>query len=145
VRKVAFWAVLGALALALAGCGESKEKGGDTDAESEPAQAACTASPISETKLPQGFPSIENVTYTKQPTDGPTEIVEGYFTGSLEDAHDEFKNELGTGSFKVTDDELDEHDSEVNWEGTGRSGQVALREECGESDKIYVQITNRPA
>jgi len=27
----------------------------------------------------------------------------------------------------------------------GRTGQVALRERCGEGDKIYVHITNRPA
>jgi hypothetical protein len=45
----------------------------------------------------------------------------------------------------VTDDELDAHDSEVNWKGHGRSGQVALKEQCGENDKIYVKITNRPA
>jgi hypothetical protein len=33
----------------------------------------------------------------------------------------------------------------VSWKGEGRSGQVALREDCGDADKIYVHITNRPA
>ena len=41
-------------------------------------------------------------------------------------------------------DELEEHDSEVSWKGQGRSGQVALREECGDSDRTFVHITNRP-
>jgi hypothetical protein len=39
---------------------------------------------------------------------------------------------------------LEEHDSEASWSGEGRSGQVALREDCADSDKIYVHITNRP-
>ena len=30
-------------------------------------------------------------------------------------------------------------------EGQGRSGQVGLREECGDSDRTYVRITNRPS
>ena len=41
-------------------------------------------------------------------------------------------------------EELEDHDSEVSWQGEGRTGQVALRDDCG-GDKIYVHITNRPA
>ena len=40
---------------------------------------------------------------------------------------------------------LEDHDSEVSWQGEGRTGQVALREECGDSNKTYVHITNRAA
>jgi hypothetical protein len=76
---------------------------------------------------------------------GPTEVVEGYFNGSLQDAHDEFHKELKGAGYQILFDEVDAHDSEVTWKGEGRTGQVALREECGSSDKIYVHITNRPA
>jgi hypothetical protein len=141
-RQVGWLALLGAALFALAGCG-----GEEKDKEASAAtKAVCNGSALSSTtKLPAGFPQVSSVTFTKQSTDGPTNIVEGYFMGSVEDAHSAFKSALGTGGYTVTDDELDEHDSEVNWKGHGRSGQVALREQCGENDKIYVHITNRPA
>jgi hypothetical protein len=146
--KIAFLAVLGALVVALAGCGGSKEKSGETEPLSTNVQAACTGSPLSaEPKLPASFPQIETdkLTYTKQRTAGPTDVVEGYFHGDVKEAHDEFKKELQGAGFKILFDELEDHDSEVSWKGEGRTGQVALREECGESDKTYVHITNRPA
>ena len=65
--------------------------------------------------------------------------------GSLPDAHDEYRRSSEAAGYKILFDELEDHDSEVSWQGEGRSGQVALREECGENDKIYVHITNRPA
>jgi hypothetical protein len=106
----------------------------------------CTAPALSSTtKLPANWPQVSSATYTKESTDGPTNIVEGYFSGSVKDGHSAYKQALGTNGYEVTDDELDAHDSEVNWKGHGRSGQVALREQCGENDKIYVKITNRPA
>jgi hypothetical protein len=84
------------------------------------------------------------MTYTKQEITGPTVVVEGYFNGDVEEAHDEWKKELEASGYKILFDEVEEHDSEVSWEGEGRTGQVAIREECGEDDKIYVRITNRP-
>ena len=85
------------------------------------------------------------VTYTQQSDQGPTKIVEGYFDGDIKAAHDDFKRELSDAGFTILFDELEDHDSEVSWRGQGRSGQVALREECGSPDKIYVHVTNRPA
>jgi hypothetical protein len=147
MRQAVWFAVLGLVVVALAGCG-----GGGSDESSDEgelnaqAQAACNGSALSVApKLPASFPQVENVTYTKQRTQGPTNVVEGYWEGSLEDAHDEYKKELEAAGFKILFDELEEHDSEVSWQGEGRSGQVALREECGSDDKIYVHITNRPA
>jgi hypothetical protein len=113
----------------------------------EQTQAACTGSPLTaEPKLPPSFPQIEEdkLTYTQQRTEGPTDVVEGYFHGDVKEAHEEFKKELQGAGFKILFDELEEHDSEVSWEGEGRTGQVALREECGDSNKTYVHITNRP-
>jgi len=128
-----------------AGCGGSKK---ESDPPNEGAKAACDAKPLSATpKLPPSWPQIESekLTYTKQRTRGPTVVVEGYFNGDIEEAHDEWKKELQASGYKILFDELEDHDSEVSWKGEGRSGQVALREECGSSDKIYVHITNRPA
>jgi hypothetical protein len=146
MRQAVWFAVLGLAVLAFAGCGEGGEKSSEERELNEQAQAACTGSALSATpKLPPSFPQVENVTYTQQRTQGPTNVVEGYWEGSLEDAHDEYKKELEAAGYKILFDELEERDSEVSWEGEGRSGQVALREECGDNDKIYVHITNRPA
>jgi hypothetical protein len=143
MRQAASCAVLATVALVLAGCGGG---GGEPEAENPQAKAACEGSPLSGTpKLPASFPQVESVTYTQEATQGPTEVVEGYFEGSVKDAHDEYLKELKAAGFQILFDELEEHDSEVSWKGEGRSGQVALREDCGESDKIFVHITNRPA
>jgi hypothetical protein len=137
-------ALVGAFGLLLAGCG-----GGDGKNEGElnqEAEAACSGSELSDAPtLPAGWPDMSEVTFTQQRTQGPTEVVEGYFDGDIEAAHDDFKRELEDAGFIILFDELEEHDSEVSWRGEGRSGQVALREECGESDKIYVKVTNRPS
>jgi hypothetical protein len=143
MRQAAWCAVLATAALVLAGCGGG---GGEEEAANPQAKAACEGSPLSGTpKLPASFPQVENVTYTTESTQGPTEVVEGYFEGSVKEAHDEYLKELKAASFQILFEELEEHDSEVSWKGEGRSGQVALREDCGSSDKIYVHITNRPA
>jgi hypothetical protein len=143
MRQAARCVVLATVALVLAGCGGG---GGEQEAANPQATAACEGSPLSGTpKLPASFPQVENVTYTQEATQGPTEVVEGYFQGSVKDAHDEYLKELKAAGFQILFEELEEHDSEVSWKGEGRSGQVALREDCGSSDKIYVHITNRPA
>jgi len=135
---------LAALGLGLPACG-----GGDKETASDlgrEAKAACKGSPLSEAaNLPSNWPDMGEVTFTQQTTQGPTEIVEGYFEGDIEAAHEEFKRELDSAGFTILFDEREDHDAEVSWKGQGRSGQVALREECGGADKIYVHITNRPA
>jgi hypothetical protein len=150
VRQVAWFALLAAVLVVLAGCGGGGEKKGESEQPSAAAKAACNGAALADTeklKLPPSFPQIEQdkVTYTQQSTEGPTNVVEGYFHGDVKEAHDEYKKELQGAGFKILFDELEDHDSEVSWKGEGRTGQVALREECGESDKAYVHITNRPA
>ncbi len=140
LRRLLFVSVL---VLVLAGCGGSKKKS-ETPLSKE-AAAACNGSRLSEAiNLPAKWPDMGEVTLTQQSAQGPTEIVEGYFQGDVKGAHDDFKRELEGAGFTILFDELEEHDSEVSWKGQGRSGQVALREECG-NGKTYVKITNRPA
>ena len=94
--------------------------------------------------LPASWPDMGEVTFTQQSTQGPTEVVEGYFDGDIQAAHDDFKRELEAAGFTILFDEVEENDSEVSWKGEGRSGQVAIRNECGDDNKMYVKVTNRP-
>jgi hypothetical protein len=145
MRNLAGVAVVGLVLTVLVGCGGGEEKSEESEAPNPVAQAACNGTSLADApKLPAGFPQVEHVTYTTQRTDGPTDVVEGYFEGDLKDAYDEYKKELEAAGYKVLFDEIEEHDSEVSWSGEGRTGQVALREDCG-GDRIYVHITNRPA
>ena len=127
--------------LVLAGCG-----GGESDKESEGAKVSCAGSAIQATKLPSGFPKPDAVTYTKATTQGPSQLVNGYFAGELKDAHDEYKQAFeNAAGYTVLSDELDEHDSEVNYKGAGHTGQVALKENCEQDGRISVHITSRPS
>ena len=145
MNRIAVLALLASLLLLVAACGGGEKKGDEGRVNAQ-ALAACNGTALAaRPKLPAGFPMVENTTFTKQSTRGPTEVVEGYWSGNLEDAHDEYKKELEAAGYDIVFDELEDHDSEVSWKGEGRTGQVALREDCGDSDKIYVHITNRPA
>jgi hypothetical protein len=147
VKRAAAFAAIGLAVLLAAACGGNKDES-EGGALNKQALAACNGTALAEApNLPPSWPQIETdkVTYTKQETNGPTTIVEGYFNEDIKEAHDEWKKELEASGYKILFDELEEHDSEVSWQGEGRSGQVALREECGSADKIYVHITNRPA
>jgi ABC-type glycerol-3-phosphate transport system substrate-binding protein len=144
MRRAALVCVLAAVGLVLAGCGGSS---GDksSEAANPQAKAACDGTALSATpNLPASFPMVENTTLTKQSKQGPTDVVEGYWKGELKEAHDEYVKEFKAAGYKVLFEELEDHDSEVSWSGEGRSGQVALRDDCG-GGKIYVHITNRPA
>jgi hypothetical protein len=130
------------LALGAAGCG-----GGDDEGEEEGeerAAVACEGTALSSTRLPESFPEVQGVTLTKQETTGPTEVVDGYYEGELEDAYESFKQALEDAGYDILFDEIEEDDSEVSYAGEGRSGQVALRKDCEEDGRIAVHITSRP-
>ncbi len=146
LRSTRRCAVLALFALLLAACGgggDNSSNGGELNQEAE---AACTGSAMSEApELPTGWPDMGEVTYTQQSDQGPTKVVEGYFEGDIQAAHDDFKRELEAAGFTILFDEVEDNDSEVSWKGEGRSGQVAIRNECGDNDKMYIKVTNRPA
>ena len=144
VRSSGSWSALAVFALLLVACGGDKKN--EEKSGSGETQAACTRSALaSPAQLPKGWPDLSQVTYTVQSQQGPTTVVEGYFDGTLQAAHDDFKRELAGAGFTILFDEIEEDDSEVSWKGKGRSGQVALRKECGSEDKIFVHVSNRPA
>ena len=45
---------------------------------------------------------------------------------------------------KILFTEKEDHDAEISYKGSGRTGQIALRDDCSESDTTRVHITNRP-
>jgi hypothetical protein len=144
LRTIQRFAALTFFSLMLAACGGGEKEGnGEVSKEAE---AACNGSALTQApNLPKGWPDLAEVTYTQQSVQGPTTVVDGYFEGDLESAHDAFKTELEASGFTILFDEIEEDDSEVSWKGEGRSGQVALRDDCGDSDKMFVHVTNRPA
>jgi hypothetical protein len=145
VRHLVGALVTGMATLMFVACGGENKSSEEEGPLSEAVKAACTGSELSETpKLPANFPKPDKVTYTKQETQGPSDVVEGYYQGDVKDAYEDYKSALEDANYTILFDELEEHDSEVSWKNDGRSGQVALREECGEEGKTYVHITNRP-
>jgi hypothetical protein len=130
-------------ALALGACG-----GSDKTAEppaSDEAKAACEGTALSgDPKLPAKFPKPAQATYVSSEPTGPSQIVDGYYDGSIKDAHDDYMQSLQAAGFDILFDEVEAHDSEVSWKGGSRTGQVALREDCGKDGRIYLHITSRP-
>ena len=141
MRAMRWLLLAGVVILGLAACG-----GSDTRAPlSQSALAVCEGSPLSEApRLPASWPDLEALTFTKQSTRGPTEIIEGYYEGDIDTAHDDFKEELEGAGYEILFDEVEQFDSEVVWRAEGRSGQVAMSAGCGEDDKLYIKVTNRP-
>jgi hypothetical protein len=131
--------------LALAACG-----GGDEDESEEEGERGAAFAPICEmsalsgdTGLPAGFPVPGDVTFKKSEEAGPSQVVEGYAEGGIEDVYEEWHDQFEESDFEITFDEREEHDAEISFEGGGESGQVKLADECTD-DRVYVRVTSRP-
>jgi hypothetical protein len=144
-RLLALAALLGTVALMLAACGGGGgDEGSEEESEANRATVACEGSAISDTGLPAGFPTVDGVTLTKSSDAGPSHVVDGFYEGELQDAYDGYKDGFEQAGYTVVFDEIEDHDSEISYEGDGRTGQVALREDCEEEGRLTVHITNRP-
>ena len=132
-----------ALSVFAAGCGgKKKEAASGVD-------ITCDGTALqSDTGLPAGFPMWDEVTLTNVEHQGPTLLVNGYFTGDgkIQSAHDEYKNRFEAAGYAILFDEVEDKDSEVSYKDKDgkTSGQVALKAEC-DNGHISVHITNRPA
>lgn len=133
--------LLVAVSVGAAACG-----GGESEAEreAERSKVKCEGAALASTRLPASFPAVEGVTLTKQASQGPTQVVDGYYAGELETAYERFKAALEGAGYDVLFDEIEDEDSEVSYKGGGRTGQVALRKNCEQSGRISVHITSRP-
>jgi hypothetical protein len=130
------------IAFSAAACGGGDESG---EEEAERAVVECEGASV-EANLPADFPEVAGVTYTKSSSAGQSRIVDGYYEGSLEDAYENFKTAMRDAGYSVIFDEIEEEDSEVTYSGgdEGTSGIVALRENCAQSDRVSIHVTNRP-
>jgi heme-degrading monooxygenase HmoA len=129
--------------LAVTACGS-----GDGDNESEGAEGAkidCRADAFEgDPGLPENFPTPAEFTVTKSTEEGPTTVVVGYWESDLEEAYNEWKDQVEEAGFNVTFDEKEDKDAEVAYEGSGKTGIVQLRDRCNEEEVTYVRITSRP-
>ena len=135
-----------AVAFVAAGCG-----GGDKAAETETVGAGgetkinCRADEFSgDPQLPANFPTPGEFVVTSSTQEGPTRVVVGYWESGLDEAYREWKDQVEEAGFKVTFDELEDKDSEVAYEGSGRTGIIQLKDRCNEDEVTYVRITSRP-
>jgi hypothetical protein len=155
--KIVIGVLVASALLAVAACGGKSE----AEKEKEAAAAAagsgrgtitCEGTATSKpTGLPAGFPQPDAVTYVSATKNGPTVVVDGYSTESLEGMYVEYKDRINEAGYKVEFSEIekDRGDSEVAYKTPGASsteGIVALRggSSCANGN-VSVHITNRPA
>src|SRR5882672_6096704 len=152
--KIVIGVLAAAALLTASGCGKSKaEKQKEAAAaQSGRGTITCDGSATSAaTGLPADFPQPDAVTYVKAQKKGPTNVVDGYSTESLEGMYVEYKDRFAEAGYKVEFSEIekDRGDSEVAYKTPGASsteGIVALRggSSCANGN-VSVHITNRPA
>src|SRR5580765_2744568 len=128
--------------LTLAACG------GDGDKESAGAEGTtidCRADAYKgDPGLPANFPTPAEFTVTQSTKEGPTTVVVGYWDSGLDEAYNEWKDQVEEAGFDVTFNEKEDKDAEVAYKGSGRTGIVQLRDRCNEDEVTYVRITSRP-
>jgi hypothetical protein len=139
-RSLVLPALLLALLAVAAGCG-----GSSASQASEGAKLACKAPATDQpTGLPAAFPVPGELTFTEVRKDGPTNVVDGYWTAGIDEAYREFKDQVEQAGYTVLFDEKEEHDAEISYKGSDRTGQIALRDDCSEGDTTRIHITSRP-
>jgi hypothetical protein len=134
-------ALFAMLAVLFAAC----EPFGDKDKEN--LKKACGAAPAqlnSHPTLPGNFPDARGIVYTAVRKDGPATVASGYLALPIGPAHQAYSTAIkGARGYTVTKEEQDAADSEVNFQGNGKSGQVKMVQTC--NGRTNVTITIRPA
>jgi hypothetical protein len=130
-----------ALVLLVSACepfGDDDKEGLKKDCGPAPAQIA------SHPTLPGRFPDANGIVYTGVKQDGPSTMASGYLNLTIGPAHQAYSSAIkNAAGYSVTKEEQDAADSEVNFEGNGKSGQVKLIQSC--KTRTNVTITIRPA
>ena len=145
-RFVVPWFATLAFSLFAAGCGDDDKKPAAAGNPESERKTACKApATTKDTGLPAAFPIPGELTITEARKDGPTNVVDGYWASGIDEAYPEFKAQVEQAGYEILFTEKEEHDAEISYKAGGRSGQIALRDDCSEADTIRVHITNRPA
>ena len=126
--------------LLFAGCGGSSQGGGTVP---------CNGTPLSPDaiRLPADFPIPEAAVLTTSSKAGPSQVVDGYYRGDLEQAYHGWKDAFERAHYAVLFDEIETTDSEVASQAArGTSiGQVSLKSDCIGSGRPRGPCSNRPA
>jgi hypothetical protein len=108
---------------------------------------ACGPAPhkmVGKPALPPKFPTPAKVSYTGSKRVGPTTIVSAFYSsGNLTAIHHAYSNALKAAGYAITHEEQDAADSEVNFAGHKKTGQVKLAKRC--ASRILITIPIRPA
>ena len=129
--------------IVVAGCGGDNKE--EAEAEGGEATITCRADAFDgDPELPANFPMPGEFVVTQSTQEGPTRVVIGYWESGLDEAYREWKDQVEEAGFNVTFDELEDKDSEVAYEGSGRTGIIQLKDKCEEDEVTYVRITSRP-
>ncbi len=140
-RWLGVWVL--AMALLASGCGGDEES---EEGESEGAKTACKApATTDETGLPAAFPIPGELTITEVAKDGPTNVVDGYWTSGIDEAYEEYVQHVEQAGYTVLFKEKERDDAEISYKSEDRTGLIALRANCSEDETTRVHITNRPA
>ena len=122
-RQTTFVLVLGsAIAAAATGCGGGGSK------ESKSAKTACKAAATTKpTGLPAAFPAPGELTFTQATKDGPTVVVDGYWTAGLDETYKEFTDQVEQAGYTVTSSEKEDHDARSTTRARAASGRSPSR------------------
>ena len=141
------------MALPLAACGgkSDAEKASEAAAAAGNGRGTITCEGKATTKatgLPSDFPQPDAVIYVTAKKTGPTVVVDGYSTESLEGMYVEYKDRVTEAGYQLEFSELekDRGDSEVAYKTKSTEGIIALRggSACA-NGHVSVHITNRPS
>jgi hypothetical protein len=128
-----------------AGCGDDEGEN-ESGASAGGTKTACVADAATgETGLPAAFPIPGELTVTEVRKDGPTNVVDGYWSAAIDEAYPEYLEQVEAAGYEILFSEQEEFDAEISYRAGDRSGLIALRADCSEDDTTRVHITNRPA
>src|SRR5690242_2475428 len=101
--RFSLWAVLGVLVLALAGCGGKSDEEKAKEAAAETSAPVCgMTTTVEGSELPAGFPKPDGVTYRKETTAGPSQVVDGTYEGDLDGAYDAYEQAFeSSGTYNI--------------------------------------------
>jgi hypothetical protein len=86
------------------------------------------------------------VKFTVSRVDGPSGVADGYSDEDLHITFDEWHRAFGDAGYAVLFDEIEVHDAEIAYLSADHrsTGQVSLRDDCSDPDRLFVHVTDRP-
>ncbi|GAC1419149.1 MAG: hypothetical protein NVSMB57_13590 [Actinomycetota bacterium] len=140
MRRATVLLVLVTLSMAACSKAENEKDKGEASASTK----ACGPAPaaIANPKLPAGFPSLPNVTWSSTKTAAATTIATGYAAATLDATFTSMKATMARGDYKLGKSEKDAHDAEVGFTSAKNDCQIRLGEEC--EGRTSVTLTIRP-